>query len=83
MARALFDPERGYYTRNIRTVGARGDFSTSATLSPSLGAAIAFWLKAESRAHPSIRHIIEIGAGDGSLMQNVRQAMSWWKRRQC
>ena len=82
MARALFDPEHGYYTRYIRTVGARGDFSTSATLSPSLGVAIAFWLKAESRTQPTICHIIEIGAGDGSLMQNVRKAMNWWKRRQ-
>ena len=48
MARALFDPERGYYTRHIRTVGSRGDFSTSATLSPSLRGAAAAWLKSES-----------------------------------
>jgi SAM-dependent MidA family methyltransferase len=81
MARALFDPERGYYTRHIKTVGTRGDFSTSATLSPSLGHAIADWLKAESHLQPHIRHIIEIGAGDGSLMQTVRKALGWWARR--
>lgn len=81
MARALFDPERGYYTRHIKTVGARGDFSTSATLSPSLGQAIAAWLKAESRLQPQICHIIEVGAGDGSLMQTVRKALGWWTRR--
>jgi SAM-dependent MidA family methyltransferase len=81
MARALFDPERGYYTRHIRTVGTRGDFSTSATLSSSLGAAIAAWLKAESRIQPHVRHIIEIGAGDGSLMQAVRKSLGWWMRR--
>ncbi len=81
MARALFDPERGYYTRHIKTVGTRGDFSTSATLSPSLGRAIADWLKGESHLQSHIRHIIEIGAGDGSLMQTVRKALGWWARR--
>ncbi len=81
MARALFDPERGYYTRHIRTVGARGDFSTSATLSPSLGKAVAAWLKTESQTQPQVRHIIEVGAGDGSLMQGVRQTLGWWTRR--
>lgn len=81
MARALFDPERGYYTRHIRTVGTRGDFSTSATLSPSLGRAAAAWLKSESPIQPHVRHIIEIGAGDGSLMQAVRKSLGWWARR--
>ena len=81
MQRALFDPERGYYTRHIRTVGRRGDFATSATLSPSLGRAVAAWLKTESRSQPHIRHIIEIGAGDGSLLQAVLQALVWWTRR--
>lgn len=80
MARALFDPERGYYTSHIRTVGRAGDFSTSATLSPSLGQAVAAWLKAESHLQPHVRHIIEIGAGDGSLMRAVRKALGWWAR---
>lgn len=81
MARALFDPQRGYYTRHIKSVGARGDFSTSATLSPSLGRAAAAWLKDESRLQPQVRHIIEIGAGDGSLMHAVRRSLGWWARR--
>lgn len=81
MARALYDPERGYYTRRIRTVGARGDFSTSATLSPLLGQAIARWLRQEREEQTKVSHIIEIGAGDGSLMVGVRQALGWWQRR--
>jgi len=81
MARALFDPERGYYTRQIRTVGPRGDFSTSATLSPAFGKAVATWIKTESRLQSNIRHIIEVGAGDGSLMQEVRRQLGWWIRR--
>jgi SAM-dependent MidA family methyltransferase len=75
MARALFDPERGYYTRQIRTVGRAGDFSTSATLSPALGRAVGEWLKAEYRCQPKVRHIVEMGAGDGSLMQQVRKSL--------
>jgi len=81
MARALFDPERGYYTRHIKTVGARGDFSTSATLSPSLGKGVAAWLRGEAGTQPQIRHVIEIGAGDGSLMKSMRQSLGWWARR--
>ncbi|MDZ4286795.1 MAG: SAM-dependent methyltransferase [Prosthecobacter sp.] len=81
MARALYDPQRGYYARHIRTVGARGDFSTAATLSPLLGRAIAAWLLEESRLQPQVRHIIEIGPGDGSLMAVVRKSLGWWQRR--
>lgn len=81
MARALYDPERGYYARQIKTVGARGDFSTSATLSPLLGQAVAAWLKQESTLRPTVHHIIEIGAGSGSLMAAVRQTLGWWQRR--
>lgn len=81
MARALHDPQRGYYARKVQTIGAKGDFSTSATLSPLLGQAIAHWLKEESKAMPEVRHIIEVGAGNGQLMQTIRQSLGWWKRR--
>ncbi len=81
MARALFDPERGYYSRRIKTVGARGDFSTSATLSPLLGRGIAAWLKEEMQRQQGVRHVIEIGAGDGSLMSTVQKERGWWTRR--
>ena len=81
MQRALFDPRTGYYSRQIRTVGRGGDFSTAATLSPSLGIAVAAWLKSESCLQPQVRHVIEVGAGDGSLMHTVRRALGWWTRR--
>lgn len=44
MQEALYHPEFGYYARNIRTVGRRGDFATSASLGEALGAGIAKWL---------------------------------------
>jgi SAM-dependent MidA family methyltransferase len=81
MQRALFDPQRGYYSRNIQTVGRHGDFSTSATLSPLLGQGIAHWLKSTLTTHPNIRSIIEVGAGSGQLMRQIRQTLGWRTRR--
>ena len=80
MQRALYDPQRGYYTARIKTVGARGDFSTSATLSPLLGKAIAGWLLQEAR-ETGVCTIIEVGGGDGSLMSTVLSGLGWWQRR--
>lgn len=79
MQRALYDPQRGYYTARIRTVGARGDFSTTATLSNRLGRAIAAWLKTESQT-TGVRTVIEIGGGDGSLMRSALNSLGWWQR---
>ncbi|MGH8047286.1 MAG: class I SAM-dependent methyltransferase [Chthoniobacterales bacterium] len=45
MQEALYHPELGYYARNIRTVGRRGDFATSASLGEALGSAIARWIR--------------------------------------
>ncbi len=81
MRRALFDPQCGYYARHIRGIGARGDFATSASLSPLLGKAIAGWLREVSASQPDVRAVIEIGGGDGSLMRVVRAALGWWQRR--
>lgn len=80
MAHALHDPKRGYYARHIRGVGGRGDFATACTLFPEFGQAIAGWLNAERQAQPFIRHVIEIGAGDGSLFKAVRRACGFWRR---
>ena len=49
MERALYDPDAGYYTKNIKTVGgASADFATSATLDPGFAIAITNWIKSES-----------------------------------
>lgn len=82
MARALHDPERGYYARRTRGIGGnRGDFATAATLSPVLGQAVAAWLKKAQACMPKVRQVIEVGAGNGMLMQTVRQSLGWWRRR--
>lgn len=81
MRSALFDPQRGYYARNIRTVGRGGDFSTSTTISSVLGEAIASWLATEIKLAPSVRTIIEVGGGEGFLMRSVMASLGFWRRR--
>jgi SAM-dependent MidA family methyltransferase len=82
MAAALYDPDFGYYSRNIRDVGARGDFSTAATLDRTLlGSAIARWIRTEWMGARLPRNLIEIGAGDGSLARSVLRALGIFGRR--
>ena len=80
MEAALYDPDRGYYTAGIRTVGRRGDFSTTATLGTSLAGAIAGWVREEWQRAGQKLPLIEIGPGDGSLMAGVWRALGWTER---
>lgn len=75
MAAALYHPDFGYYTKNIRTVGARGDFSTWPSLDGSLALGIAGWL-----AEQPGRHVIEVGAGTGRLAADVLRGLGWRRR---
>ena len=75
MQEALYNPDFGYYTKTIRTVGRAGDFSTLATLGDSLANFIAHWIS----QHP-IRDIIEIGPGNGALAEKVLKRLGWWRR---
>jgi SAM-dependent MidA family methyltransferase len=70
MSRALHDPVRGYYARNIRSIGARGDFTTAPHLSKAPAKAIAAWL-ARALRKTKTRHVIEIGPGLGILTAQV------------
>lgn len=81
MEAALYDLEFGYYASQIRTVGAQGDFSTSATLSPRLAAAIAGWIGQEGEKDRGLRHVIEIGPGNGVLHRDLRRCLGWQGRR--
>ncbi len=83
MKGALYHPEHGYYTRHAAGVGARGDFSTSATLHPILGQAVGRWLL-EQKSGLSLKkpwHVIELGAGGGELARSVLKSIGWWNRR--
>lgn len=70
MERALHDPVHGYYSRNIRDIGARGDFTTAPQLSEAPGKAIAAWV-ARALRETGTRNVIEIGPGLGTLAKQV------------
>ncbi len=80
MKKALHDPNSGYYSRNIQTVGAKGDFSTTATLSLVLGKAIAKSALEWSRICKTPLNLIEIGGGDGSLAEAILHFIPLRKR---
>ncbi|NLT70316.1 MAG: hypothetical protein GXX91_06440 [Verrucomicrobiaceae bacterium] len=84
MAMALYDPGIGYYTRSIREVGGRGgDFATAATLSDSLGKAIARWVAAQrdELGWGGPVPLIEVGGGNGALAAAVLTSLGWRGRR--
>jgi len=76
MREALYHPEFGYYTARIRDVGARGDFSTFATLGNSLAQFLARWI-VENKS----RDVIEVGPGNGQLAAQILGQLGWWRRR--
>ena len=79
MQEALYHPRFGYYARRVGTVGRTGDFSTSATLHPALGQAIAAWALAH-RAEVTRRgrwHLVELGGGTGELAAGVLKSLGW------
>jgi SAM-dependent MidA family methyltransferase len=78
---ALYHPEHGYYARNIRTVGRRGDFSTSASLGEALGSGVAHWLWTNRLPARGPWHVIEAGAGTGELARTVLRRLGLWRRR--
>jgi len=70
MARCLHDPVKGYYARNIRGIGSRGDFTTAPQLSQAPAAAIASWA-ARALRETGCRDLIEVGPGLGTLAKEV------------
>lgn len=80
MARCLYDEEHGYYSAGKVGLGARGDFSTTATLSSLLAKAIIDLWRQESFAYGRMLPLVEIGAGDGALAVAVRSLLTWKER---
>jgi SAM-dependent MidA family methyltransferase len=70
MQRCLHDPERGYYSKNIRAIGQRGDFTTAPQLSDAPAKAIAAWASQAMRFHQT-RNLIEVGPGMGTLSKQI------------
>jgi SAM-dependent MidA family methyltransferase len=81
MELALYHPIHGYYTRQIKTVGRSGDFSTALTIGDALIRSVAAWVKTEADllALP-VAQIIELGGGAGQLASGVLRTFSPWQR---
>ncbi len=74
MELALFHPTAGYYAR-LEAVGARGDFATSPSLSPSFGKLFARQIHQIWRVMgaPARFDVIELGPGAGQFARAVLQ----------
>lgn len=73
MSAALYDPEHGYYAREVRQVGRAGDFFTSVSVGPVFGALLArrflqWW---ETGSSDRRWRILELGAHDGTLAEDI------------
>jgi SAM-dependent MidA family methyltransferase len=79
MARALHDPQHGYYARRITGVGRRGDFTTAPMLSEAPARAIAAWVVRALR-ETGCRNLVEIGPGEGTLAAAVLRHLPWHVR---
>jgi len=74
----LYHPELGYYMRGESPVGKAADFVTSPSLSPvfsySFGKFVREFL---SRVGGAVSQIVDIGAGDGALINSLRDVGRW------
>jgi SAM-dependent MidA family methyltransferase len=75
---ALYDPELGYYARTGTQVGRGGDFYTSVSVGPLFGKLLArrflgWW---EGNGKPADWRVLEIGAHDGTLAEDILSEIS-------
>ena len=79
MQMALYEPGLGYYWTAREMMGRSGDYLTSPEVSPLFGAMVGrqlreMWVAFDA---PSLFHIVEVGAGNGTLCRDV---LSWAQR---
>ena len=78
MSLALYHPEAGYYTRQrleAGPAGPGGDFLTAPTTSPVFARTLAHLLQALATEIGSQLTFVELGAGEGTLMQRLQATL--------
>ena len=77
MTVALYHPEGGYYGRGPVRIGRSGDFFTAVSVGPLYGRLLANWVEKTWQAlgRPGDFTIIEQGAHDGQLMEDVARGL--------
>ncbi len=73
MELALYSPGLGYYSGGSRKFGEVGDFITAPEISPLFGQALAVQVAQVMRL--SAPHLIEVGAGTGTLAADLLSAL--------
>ncbi|WP_138380280.1 class I SAM-dependent methyltransferase [Luteithermobacter gelatinilyticus] len=76
MAEALSNPVHGYYMKQD-PFGVKGDFTTAPEVSQMFGELIGLWLAQNwiQAGSPGKIHLVELGPGRGTLMQDALRAM--------
>ncbi len=77
MELALYHPEYGYYCRKRDPFGVEGDFYTNSQLQPVFGRLVAQQIARwrEEMGRPGDFTVVEVGAGRGETLQEVRRAL--------
>lgn len=82
MRKCLLHPTYGYYARPgaERVIGMEGDFITAPELSRVFGDLVGVWLVSEwvAMGKPREVHVVEIGPGRGTLMDDILRATKNW-----
>ena len=75
MELALYSPKMGYYETHAKTIGRKGDYFTSVSVGEVFGALlgcqIADWIQEAERPGGEKFTILEAGAHDGQLAQDI------------
>ena len=80
MELALYDETEGYYNVHVPGIGARGDFSTTATMSDLLARRlVAHWREACAALGRRLP-FIEIGGGNGDLALGIARELGFFGR---
>lgn len=76
MERVLYDPDGGYFASAADRAGREGDFVTAPESSPEFARSLAHHLaKAAGEDPPDPFHILEVGAGRGTLAKQLSAAL--------
>jgi SAM-dependent MidA family methyltransferase len=72
MELVLYHQQYGYYNSGVVSIGAKGDFFTSASLGKDFGELLAVQLQQMwQNLDPNPFYVVEMGAGNGELAQDI------------
>ena len=81
MSLALYHEHYGYYKSGVVSIGAKGDFFTSSSLGKDFGELLAlqFIEMWQNLGFPNPFYLVEMGAGNGELAQDILDYLRQWQ----